>query len=50
MFAQHYVQNEIGNDERIGVGKMFLYSPTKISDRLIYKVTPGTTKISIVAK
>jgi hypothetical protein len=29
---------------------MFLYPPNKISDRLIYKVVPGTTKISIVAK
>jgi len=50
MFAEHYAQDEIANDERISVGKMFLYSPNKISDRLIYKVTPGTSKISIVTK
>lgn len=50
MFAEHYVQEEIANDERISVGKMFLYAPNKISDRLIYKVTPGTSKISITAK
>ena len=29
---------------------MFLYPPNKISDRLIYKITPGTTKLTVVAK
>jgi hypothetical protein len=32
------------------MGKMFLYPPNKISDRLIYKVVPGTTKLSVITK
>jgi hypothetical protein len=44
------VQEEIGNDEKVSIGKIFLHSQSKISDRLIYKVTPGTSKISIVTK
>jgi hypothetical protein len=29
---------------------MFLYPPNKISNRIIYKVQPGTTKITSIAK
>jgi hypothetical protein len=50
MFAEHYVQDELGSNEKVSIGKMFLHQPSKISDRLIYKVTPGTSKISIIAK
>jgi hypothetical protein len=29
---------------------MFLYPPNKISNRIIYKIQPGMTKITAVAK
>jgi hypothetical protein len=50
MFPENYIQDDIEENETISTGKMFLYPLNKLSERMIYKVAPGSTRISTIAK